>query len=341
LFLPEKGIMSIAEQPETDTTSLVELVQAELRRYLDREDGPLAVEAMDALFPTGKLLRPILCLESAAAAGGDMRTVLSFAAGLECVHVASLIHDDVIDRDPVRRGKPSTAEQFGINEAILVGDGLLMIGAAAMIDTLNDDMPRERMERALRVVFDAARRMCRAAMQEALIRGNLACGVPAVMEVIGGKTAALIGAACQAGALLVDAPEDHVACLRDYGEQLGIAFQLRDDLLPYTSDEHTAGKTSISDIANRQPTLPILLAYAASDQPDRERLVAIFRGYTDPHTAHRQTTEVLARTGAIEEVIRQARASAERADAALAGLPRSASRDRLAEFAITAVDRDR
>jgi len=334
--------MSIAEQAVDATAqpSFVELVKAELRRCVNREDGPLAVEAMDALFPAGKLLRPVLCLESAAAVGGDVRTVVSFAAGLQCMHVASLVHDDIIDRDPVRRGKPSTAEQFGINEAILVGDGLMMIGARAMLDTLDAGMPTGRMERALRVSFDAGSRMCRAALREAMIRGNLACGVPAVLEVIHDKTAALISAACQTGAILVDASDHQVACLREYGEQLGLAFQLRDDLLPYTNDESTVGKTAVSDIANRQPNLPVLLAYDAADDTDRRRLEAIFRGYTDVHTAHHQTREILIRTNAIDDVIARARASAERATAALAGLPPSANRDRLANLAATAVDRD-
>jgi geranylgeranyl diphosphate synthase type I len=335
--------MSIAEHEVGGQVrpDLVELVRAELRRCVGRDDGPLAVEAMDALFPTGKLLRPVLCLESAAATGGDLRQVAPFAAGMECVHVASLVHDDIVDRDPVRRGKPSTAEQFGINEALLVGDGLVMIGLAAMLDSRDAGVPTDRMERALRVVFDAGRAMCRAAMREALIRGDLTCGAPAVLEVVSGKTAALISAACQAGGILAGAPEDHVACLREYGEQLGLAFQFRDDLLPYTSDERTAGKAAVSDIANRQPNLPIVLAYAAADDADRERLDAIFRGHTDPHTAHRQTTEILARTGAVDEVIQRARAGAERACAALAALPRSASRDRLTALAAQAVDRDR
>jgi geranylgeranyl pyrophosphate synthase len=335
--------MSITEQAVSGDArpSYVELVESELRRRIGTEEGPLAVEAMDALFPTGKLLRPVLCLESAAAVGGDVRTVVSFAAGLECMHVASLIHDDIIDRDPARRGKPSTAEQFGINEALLVGDGLVMIGASAMIHMYDAGIPTDRTERALRVVFEVGRRMCRAAMQEAMIRGNLTCGVPAVLEVISGKTAALISAACQTGAILVGASDDQVACLREYGEQLGVAFQLRDDVLPYTSDEQTVGKTAISDIANRQPTLPILLAFDAADAADRKRLEAIFRGYTDPHTAHRETTEILARTGAINGVVERARACAERAEAALAALPPSASRERLADLAATAVDRDR
>ncbi|RAS60658.1 geranylgeranyl diphosphate synthase type I [Lentzea atacamensis] len=335
--------MSIVEQAvgEAVDPSLVDLVKAELRRLVGKEDGPLAVEAMDALFPTGKLLRPVLCLESAAAVGGDVHSMVPFAAGLQCVHVASLVHDDIIDRDPVRRGKPSTAEQFGINEALLVGDGLVMIGASAMLDARDSGMPMDRMERALRVAFDTGREMCRAAFQEAMIRGDLSCGIPAVLEVVHGKTAALFGAACQAGAVLADAPGNQVACLREYGEQLGVAFQLRDDLLPYTSDEHTAGKTAISDIANRQPNLPVLLAYDAAGPADRQQLEAIFRGYTDVHTAHAQTREILVRTGAIDDVIERARTSAERAQAALAELPPSASRDRLTALAATAVDRDR
>jgi geranylgeranyl pyrophosphate synthase len=309
-------------------------LEAELLRWVGSGDSLLEVACLDALFPPGKLLRPILCLESAKAVGGTAEQVLAFAAGIECLHVASLIHDDIVDQDPVRRGRASTAEQYGLAEALVAGDGLSMAGIAAMLS----GGPAERVLDAARVIVEALRHMCRGIMRETEIRGDLTCGVPAVLNVMQAKTAALTGAACQAGAILAGARLEEDRALRRYGEQLGMAFQIRDDLLPYTAEDRMTGKTAISDVANLQPTLPVLLAYEAADEADRNRLATVFRGGTDPLAAHRDILAVLTRTGALTKAARMASSCAEQARAELTGLPDSTQ---LAELATAAADRQR
>jgi geranylgeranyl diphosphate synthase type I len=324
--------MSHAVAPADDTA--VPLLEAELLRWVGSGDSLLELACLDALFPPGKLLRPVLCIESAKAVGGTADQVLAFAAGIECLHVASLVHDDIIDQDPVRRGRASTAEQYGLAEALLAGDGLSMAGIAALLS----GGPAERVLQAARVTVEALRRMCQGIMRETEIRGDLTCGAPAVLDIMRAKTAALTGAACQAGAILAGAtPRQHQA-LRRYGEQLGLAFQIRDDLLPYTAEDQVTGKTATSDVANRQPTLPVLLAHEAADEADRNRLTTVFRGGTDPVTAHREVLEVLTRTGALGRAARMSSSCAEQARAQLTGLPEST---RLAELATTAADRQR
>jgi geranylgeranyl diphosphate synthase type I len=324
--------MSHAVAPADDTA--VPLLEAELLRWVGSGDSLLELACLDALFPPGKLLRPVLCIESAKAVGGTADQVLAFAAGIECLHVASLVHDDIIDQDPVRRGRASTAEQYGLAEALLAGDGLSMAGIAALLS----GGPAERVLQAARVTVEALRRMCQGIMRETEIRGDLTCGAPAVLDIMRAKTAALTGAACQAGAILAGAtPRQHQA-LRRYGEQLGLAFQIRDDLLPYTAEDQVTGKTATSDVANRQPTLPVLLAHEAADEADRNRLTTVFRGGTDPVTAHREVLEVLTRTGALGRAARMSSSCAEQARAELTGLPEST---RLAELATTAADRQR
>jgi geranylgeranyl diphosphate synthase type I len=170
------------------------------------------------------------------------------------------------------------------------------------------------------------------------IRGDLTCGVPTVLNIMQAKTAALTGAACQAGAILAGAtPEQHQA-LRQYGERLGMAFQIRDDLLPFTAEDQVTGKTAISDVANLQPTLPVLLAYEAADEAGRDRLAAIFRGGIDPVTAHRDIITVLTGTGALTKAARMASSYAEQARTELTGLPDA---PRLAELATSAANRQR
>ncbi|EFE66203.1 polyprenyl synthetase [Streptomyces viridosporus ATCC 14672] len=324
--------MSIAVTPVGSTH--IPLLEAELLRWVGSGDSLLEVACLDALFPPGKLLRPILCMESAKAVGGTAEQVLAFAAGIECLHVASLIHDDIVDQDPVRRGRASTAEQYGLAEALVAGDGLSMAGIAAMLS----GGPAERVLHAARVTVEALRHMCQGIMRETEIRGDLTCAVPTVLNVIHDKTAALTGAACQAGAILAGATPGQTQALHQYGEQLGMAFQIRDDLLPYTAEDQITGKSAISDVANLQPTLPVLLAYEVADTADRDRLTTAFRSETDPVTAHRDILAVLTRTGALTKAAQMASSCAEQARAALTGLPDST---RLAELATSAADRRR
>ncbi|MFJ7146766.1 polyprenyl synthetase family protein [Streptomyces sp. NPDC100445] len=314
----------------------IPLLEAELLRWVGSGDSLLELACLDALFPPGKFLRPILCMESAKAVGGTADEVLAFAAGIECLHVASLVHDDIVDQDPVRRGRASTAEQFGLAEALVAGDGLSMAGIAALLS----GGPAERVLHAARITIEALRHMCQGIMRETEIRGDLTCGVPTVLNVMRAKTAALTGAACQAGAILAGASPEQNQALRQYGEQLGMAFQIRDDLLPYTAEDQTTGKTATSDIANLQPTLPVLLAYEAADETDRDRLATVFHGgiETDPVTAHRDLLAMLTRTGALTKAAQMASSCAEQAHAALAGLPDST---RLVELATSAADRQR
>ncbi|PNE37012.1 polyprenyl synthetase family protein [Streptomyces noursei] len=314
------------------TDPLIPLIEAELIRSVGSGEDLLETACLDALFPGGKLLRPTLCVESARAVGGRAESVLSFAAAIECLHVASLVHDDIVDQDPVRRGRASTAERFGIAEALLAGDGLFTAGWAAMLR----GGPADRVLAASRAIAEAVHAMCRASMREIEIREDLTCGRSAVLEVIRGKTAALTGAACRAGAILADATPEQIDALHHYGEQLGMAFQIRDDLLPYTAADALTGKSAVSDVANRQPTLPVLLAYESADAHDRRHLTEIFHGNVDLATAHRDLLDVLARTGAIAEAARQARACAAQARAALGGL---SATGRLAWLADSAADR--
>ncbi|MFI2436670.1 polyprenyl synthetase family protein [Streptomyces sp. NPDC018693] len=312
----------------------VPLLEAELLRWVGSGDSLLELACLDALFPPGKLLRPVLCVESAKAVGSGADQVLAFAAGIECLHVASLVHDDIIDQDPVRRGRASTAEQYGLAEALTAGDGLSMAGIAALLSS----GPAELVLHAARVTIEALRHMCQGIMRETEIRGDLTCGVPTVLNIMQAKTAALTGASCQAGAILAGATPPQHQALRRYGELLGMAFQIRDDLLPYTAEDRITGKTATSDVANLQPTLPVLLAYEAADEADRNRLTALFRCGTDPLAAHRDILAVLKRTGALTKATRMASACAEQARAELTGLPDSTQ---LAELATAAVDRQR
>lgn len=325
-----------------DDPTVDQLAEGEMRRWVGAGEDLMSVACLDALFPSGKLLRPRLCVWSAVAAGGTARDVLSFAAGVECMHVATLMHDDVVDQAPVRRGRASSAEHFGISVALMAGDGLASTAYVAMLAGTETGVPADRVVRATRVVADAVKRTTAAIAQETLVRGDLTCALATVMEIIHGKTAALTSAACQAGAILADAPTGHEMALRTYGEELGVAFQIRDDLLPYaTAAPGTTDPGALSDVANRQPTVPMLLARDAAGPAELEMLQELFSEESDASTAHRRLTDVLIRSGAVDEATELAQAHAANARDALAQLPSSAARDRLEELTTSVVDRIR
>jgi geranylgeranyl diphosphate synthase type I len=318
---------------------MIDAIEAELQRWVSGDGSWLSVLCGNALFPSGKLLRPVLCLESAMAVGGDVEAILPWAAGIELLHLATLIHDDILDRDPVRRGRESLQHRYGFEDALLAGDGMLCYAVVAMMGCSERGVSDARILSAIRGTMQLAKKACQAALLEGTLRGDLSIDQTVCLEVIRGKTAGIMQAACQSGAILSGATDSQVAALCRYGEELGMAFQMRDDLLPYLSDADSIGKSITSDIQNRNPTLPVVLAYKRMEESDRIRLREIFAAPTISLSTHREVRDLLVHAGAIAEVTQRARVHAQRARESLSSLPPSGSRDRLTELAATAVDR--
>lgn len=210
-----------------------------------------------ALAP-GKRLRPVLCLAAAEAVGGDIEQVIDAACALELVHAFSLIHDDLpaIDNDDLRRGRPTCHVKFGEATAILAGDALF-----ALAFDLVTSVPATpaRVVRAVQV-------LARASGADGLVAGEivdvLTEGHPydaATLDYIHSrKTGALLAASCEMGALLSDAKESDVSALRVYGQHLGLAFQIADDILNETATEEQLGKATGSDRSRGKATYPHL-----------------------------------------------------------------------------------
>jgi geranylgeranyl diphosphate synthase type I len=312
----------------------------EIQRHLASESDLMAI-CRYAVLPAGKLFRPILLLQSAMAVGGDAVGVLPAAVGTEYGHVASLIHDDVIDGDDIRRGRPSVPHQFGLENAIVSGDSLLFGIFLCLAACRERGIPDDRIVLALRVVAQAGIDLCEGQSLESRMRGDLGCGVDAYLTMIRHKTAALFRAACQSGALLGGGTERQVEALRTYGDGLGLAFQIWDDLLAYTSDSETAGKSAVSDIRNRRVTLPVIFVGQTAGPADRAVLESIMAGAEAPAEAHARMLALVTRTGALDASRALAVRYVESALAALRELPATPSRARLAAFAEAVVDRAR
>jgi geranylgeranyl pyrophosphate synthase len=228
---------------ETATrTGAREAARRSLEDWLNSRDGDRLTEQHRwALLPPGKLLRPVLLLESAAAVGGRTEQVEPAATGFELMHAGSLIHDDIIDGDEIRRGRAANHCRYGVERAVVSADALFF----AVFETLGECRRRGVSDRlisdATAVIAEAGLDITRGATMELDLSGTLHDDTESYLEMARLKTAALLRAACRTGAVLAGASAEQADALTEFGETLGIAFQIQDDLLPYARPPEQGG----------------------------------------------------------------------------------------------------
>mgnify|MGYP002517246575 FL=1 len=227
-----------------------------------------AVNAMRySLLSGGKRIRPILLLEFYSLFGGGADSALNFAAAIEMIHTYSLIHDDLpcMDNDNMRRGRPSCHKAFGYDTALLAGDALLTHAFLAAASTA--DIPPERVSRAISVLAQKAGiyGMVGGQVMDLDFEKNGANGEELTAMYIK-KTSCLLEAAAMCGAVLAGADEETVKKTEEYAENLGLAFQITDDILDCTADEKTLGKPIGSDEKNGKTTFVTLLGLDGAKQ---------------------------------------------------------------------------
>jgi geranylgeranyl pyrophosphate synthase len=299
-------------------------------------DDPMEEMHRWALLPSGKLIRPLLLLESAVAVGGDYEAVLPAAVGTELAHVGSLIHDDIIDEDVVRRGRAAVHARFGPHYAIVGGDSLFFALFEELGECRRRGVPDAAVADAMEILSRAGWHVTSGAMREVGLSGwvELAAedgpDVAGYVQMVRGKTAALMRAACQVGAVLGGGSREQADALAGYGEALGIAFQIRDDVLPYLGGEPRADKPAGSDLRNQRPALPLLLAARLGTAAQRRRLVELARGGAEAGDGMRQ---LVADTGALAEARTMAEDYLAECRRHLTVLPAGEHRDHLGQVA--------
>lgn len=234
------------------------------------------IEAMEySLHAGGKRLRPVLCLAFAELYGMDRARVMPFAGAIECIHTYSLVHDDLpaMDNDDLRRGLPTNHVKFGEAAAILAGDGLLT-DAFDLMTSVRTDVPAEQ-------VLEAVSEMARAAGAAGMVGGqaldmeytgrdNVTLEMLKAMHAK--KTGALLTSSCTTGAILAGASAEEVEKVRAFGENIGVAFQIVDDILDEIGDEATLGKPVGSDIEEGKVTYPSLIGLDESRNRAQEHI---------------------------------------------------------------------
>ena len=260
-------------------------LQETMRHFLHYYGTPptenaLLVATNYALSHNGKMLRGRMLLEVCRALAGDSEKALCAAVAVEYLHLGTLIHDDIIDQDELRRGFPSVWQQFGLDLALLSGD-LLYFTAYQFLACSFVNNRSTQTARILHLFSTACMDLCFGQALEEKLVGKLFTDYTQYhedyLEVVRLKTSSLFRAALQIGALLGGGSDRQIEAMGRLAEHLGIAFQMVDDLLPFTSSEQAIGKPIISDIKNHRLTAPILYAFARADEADRRILYAVYR----------------------------------------------------------------
>ncbi len=297
-------------------------VERALTRQVDGFDVSVQEYIRYELEGHGKRLRPVLALLSGGACGGIERGHIDLSVMVEMIHLATLVHDDVIDEAQVRHSKPTANARWGNAIAVLVGDCLfahsLKLAASSTTETVGLK------------ISEAMNTVCAGEILQTRERFNFDMTLDEYLRVVEMKTAALFAVSCELGAYLSGAGEKQLAALRDYGLALGTAYQIYDDCVDIFGDEPQAGKSLGTDADSGKLTLPLLLFLREAGEGDRDRLRGLL---LENALAHRQQiASAAAKNGALTGTLDLISEYADRAVKSLQPLPQSEFSDSLRQL---------
>jgi octaprenyl-diphosphate synthase len=306
----------------SDSEDLELLVERFFRERFST-DNPIITEAVKRMLAAGgKRLRPRITLLAAAACGGKPVEHLHLAAYMELIHVATLIHDDVVDNAQTRRGVNATAVDFGNRVSVLAGDYLF----AWIFKNVTLNYPHPIPNVLSATLAD----ICDGEVLQLQALGNLDLALETYVEIARKKTASLFAASAKCGAIMGGGDPNAVDALRAFGEAFGIAFQMKDDLLDVTADERTLGKPVGNDLVEHKTTIPLIAALATGDGGFRS---LVRRFYDDgQNDAIAAVVAGIEREGGLQATRAEIRRYAERAKQALEPMTPSAAKEELAQL---------
>jgi octaprenyl-diphosphate synthase len=312
----------------------LELVEEEFERQARSNIQVIAYLGEYLRGSGGKRVRPALTILSNYAVGGDGSNYgsIRMATVMEFLHTATLVHDDVIDRAATRRNRPSINSEFGNQTAVLMGDWLYMSAFETSL--------AERSLEILDILTAVTRKMTEGELLQLTLLGRTDVTEEQYFDVIARKTAYLFSACCEIGALLGKADPKRQNMLRDYGMNLGMAFQLIDDLLDFTSTEDVLGKPAGADLLEGKVSLPLI--FLLQREPEmRSAIQTVINEGRYESFSRDQLRIALERTGALQLAFDRAIEYATAAQMALEGLPDSPSAEVLSSIPAYIVERDR
>ena len=247
----------------------LEDIEIALKQNLNPYLDVVSQTANHILFAGGKRLRPLLMLLSARICGYKMNSDKTFSIMFEYLHAATLLHDDLVDDATLRRGKPVAHSIWGNSITVLVGDFLLARALSIAADTGHLNV--------IKIISEITENMSQGEIHQLMRKGQPDLSEEEYMEIIQNKTAILFKGACQVSAVIADAPEKEEKAISNYGFNLGIAFQMIDDLLDYTSNAGILGKEAGADLKEGKLTLPLIYALKQADSKDQAMMEKIIK----------------------------------------------------------------
>ncbi len=309
-------------------------VNALIRDRMASDHAPRIPEVTAHLVEAGgKRLRPMLTLAAARLCGYDGPFHVHLAATVEFIHTATLLHDDVVDESRQRRGRPTANLLWDNKSSVLVGDYLFARSFQLMVETGS--------LRVLDILANASATIAEGEVLQLTAAQDLATDAGIYLQVVRGKTAALFAAATEVGGVIAGAAEDQVQALHIYGDALGIAFQMVDDLLDYGGSSAVIGKNTGDDFRERKLTLPVIKAVARASDTERAFWQRVIEAGDQRDGDLSQAIALMQRHGTLEETRQEALAWAARAKEALMRLPAHDLRDMLSDLADYVVARVR
>lgn len=302
-----------------DIKPLLSSIELELQKQVSRLDQPRTKPFHEMLTyhmgwtgegagpeATGKRIRPLMALLCNAACGANWQFALPAAAAVELVHNFSLVHDDIQDNSPKRRGRDTAWVKWGAPMAINVGDVLFVLSNQAIID-LRENHPAETVVKAAEILHNTCLDLTRGQFLDMSYEERNDLSTDDYWPMIAGKTAALLSACCHLGALLGGADEERQDAYRSFGHYLGLAFQAQDDILGIWGNEAVTGKSVASDLVEGKNSLPVMAGLSANKKfaerwrqgpvhayevEELAKLLAAEGGYETAHEASRQMTDL-------------------------------------------------
>jgi octaprenyl-diphosphate synthase len=326
---PERAKAALADVPALPESLLA--LEEQLTLATGDAEEKLRAAARHLVSAGGKRIRPMVTLLACGACGAEMRAAVPYAVAAELTHSATLLHDDVIDDGPVRRGQPASRVIWGNTVSVLSGDWLL----TRALEIVSAE-PASRA--ALRPLLATMRRLVEGEVLQLSLRGSFAATEPDYLAVVVGKTASLFGWAAAAGAWAAGIEGRIPDALIRFGEGVGIAFQLVDDALDYAADPGLLGKKLGTDLLEGKATLPLIRACEARPAL-RDRLRALVDGAADGEAVAAEVIEVVKAVGGVDAARAMAREHTRTAMTALEEVPDGAHRRALREAAVSLTER--
>jgi geranylgeranyl diphosphate synthase, type I len=306
-------LISINKGLPGNYASYREDVETELQRIIDSNPLPLYEPLYDMLqyhfgwqgtqgYPRGKshgkFIRPTLCLLCCQAAGGDTSQILPAVAALELVHNFSLIHDDIEDASCERHHRPTVWKLWGQSQAINAGDAMFALAYLALLKLRENGIADTKIMRSVQVLGEACLELCEGQYLDIAYENHSDVSTEDYLKMIAKKTAALMAASTSIGSYLATENKNIVSSLYKFGQNLGMAYQIQDDILGIWGAEEKIGKSVNSDISQKKKTLPVVYGLQNSRGKDEQRLERLYSQESIDGESITEVVEILNRSGA-------------------------------------------